>query len=126
LLHRSRRKPFRNKGPSVDLSTTQQKGAVFFSRAELDQILSLYGRQVAAGVWRDYAIDSLSDRVLFSIFRRASEVPLYQVEKRPALAQRQGAFCVRAAGGLVLKRGADLAAVLRVIEPRRVRLAAAE
>jgi hypothetical protein len=108
----------------VDLSPTQQKGAVFFSRAELEQILSLYGRQVAAGEWRDYAIDSLPDRALFSVYRRSSEAPLYQVEKRPALARKQGAFCVRDAAGLVLSGGRELGAVLLAITPRRVRVVA--
>jgi hypothetical protein len=122
LLASSRRKPFSNKGPSVDLTITQQKRAVFFERAELNQILTLYGRQVAAGAWRDYAVDSFPDRCLFSIFRRTSESPLYQVEKAPELARKQGAFCVRGAGGVILKRGHDLAAVLKVIEPKPVRL----
>jgi len=71
---------------------------------------------VAAGEWRDYAIDTLKDRAVFSVFRRASEMPLYRVEKNPKLARKQGAYQVVAAGGLVLKRGHDLTAVLRVFD----------
>lgn len=95
---------------------------VFFARPELDHILSIYGRMVAAGEWRDYAMDALPDRAVFSVYRRASEAPLYQIEKCPELARRQGAFCVRAADGRLLKRGHDLEAVLRILEPRRMRV----
>lgn len=89
---------------------------VAFDRRELNQILGIYGRMVAAGEWRDYAIDMLKDRAVFSIFRRTSEMPLFRVEKTPRLARRQGAFSVTAAGGLVMKRGQDLAQVLRVFD----------
>ncbi len=95
---------------------------VFFERAELNRILTLYGRMVARGEWRDYALDALERRAVFSIFRRASESPLYQVEKRPELARRTGAYAVIAPGALVLRRGHDLERVLRVLEPRRVRV----
>ena len=106
----------------MDLSPSTKPVKIFFERRELDRILSLYGRMVAAGEWRDYAFDALPDRALFSIFRRASEAPLYQIEKRPEFAARQGAFCVRAANGLILKRGRELEPVLRVLEPKRMRL----
>lgn len=96
---------------------------VFFRRAELDAILRVYGRMVSAGDWRDYAIDSLKDRALFSVYRRTSESPLYQIEYNPGLARRQGAFCVRGANGLILKRGHDLTAVLKVFDRQLVRLA---
>ncbi len=89
---------------------------VSFSRAELRNILDLYARKVAEGEWRDYAIDFLRDKAVFSIFRRTSEMPLYRIEKDPKLARRQGAYAVVAASGLVLKRGHDLARVLRVID----------
>ena len=89
---------------------------VTFERKELDRILRLYGRKVAAGEWRDYAIDFLKDRAVFSIFRRASEVPIYRIEKHPRLARRQGAYSVIAATGLILKRGHDLARVLRALD----------
>ena len=92
---------------------------VFFERRELNQLLGLYGRMVAAGHWRDYAIDGLKDAAVFSIFRHASETPLYRIEKRPALARRQGAWLVLAHGGLVLKRGHELAQVLRVFDRAR-------
>ena len=91
---------------------------VTFSRRELNRILDLYGRKVAAGEWRDYAIDFLKDRAVFSVFRRASEVPLYRIEKNPKLARRQGAFSVVAAGGRVLKRGHELARVLGVFDSK--------
>lgn len=93
---------------------------VRFTREELGLILNLYGRGVAEGEWRDYAIDFGRDKAVFAIHRRTSEVPLYRVEKDPKLARRQGAYAVVAASGLVLKRGHDLARVLRVLEPLRV------
>ena len=89
---------------------------VRFDRAELNRILTIYGRMVAAGEWRDYAIDFLEDAAVFSIFRRASEMPLFRVEKRPKLRDRQGMYGVVATTGLILKRGPDLAQVLRVFD----------
>jgi hypothetical protein len=89
---------------------------VTFSRRELDRILGLYGRKVAAGEWRDYAIDFLKDRAVFSVFRRASEVPLYRIEKNPRLARRQGAYSVISATGLIVRRGHELDRVLRAID----------
>jgi hypothetical protein len=89
---------------------------VTFSRHELDRILSLYGRQVAAGEWRDYAIDFLKDRAVFSVFRRASEVPIYRIEKDPRLARKQGIYSVISATGLILRRGHELDRVLLVID----------
>ncbi|MER8567168.1 DUF2794 domain-containing protein [Mesorhizobium sp. M0924] len=91
---------------------------VRFDRRELDEILKLYGRMVAANEWRDYAIDHLSDRAVFSVFRRASEVPLFQIVKDPKLARRQGAFAVIAAGGRILKRGQELGRVLNVFDAK--------
>jgi Protein of unknown function (DUF2794) len=94
---------------------------VSFDRHELRAILDLYGRKVADGEWRDYAIDFTSEKAVFSIFRRSSEVPLYRIEKDPRLARRQGAYAVVAGTGLTLKRGHDLRHVLRVIDrPVRV------
>ena len=93
-----------------------RKGEVSFNRSELDAILRLYGLAVAAGVWKDYAIDQLEDRAVFSIFRRASEMPYFRVEKKPALAQKQGAYAVLSASGQILKRGADIKAVLKILE----------
>ncbi len=89
---------------------------VTFDRQELDPILRLYGRKVAAGEWRDYAIDFLKDRAVFSIFRRASEIPIYRIEKSPKLARRQGAYSVISASGLIMRRGHELDRVLRVLD----------
>jgi len=91
---------------------------VTFDRRELSELLNLYGRMVAAGEWRDYAIDFLKDKAQFSVYRRSSEVPLYRIVKDPALARKQGAYSVIAATGLVLKRGAELSRVLRVLDKR--------
>ncbi len=91
---------------------------VAFERRELDLILRLYGRMVAANEWRDYAIDHLADRAVFSVYRRASEVPLFQIIKDPNLARRQGAFAVVAAGGRILKRGHELARVLGIFDTK--------
>ena len=99
--------------------TAPQPGAVFFERRELDRLLRLYGRMVAAGEWRDYAIDGLADAAVFSVFRRTSEAPLYRIEKHPALARKQGAWCVRGPGGLILKRGHELDQVLRLFDRGR-------
>jgi hypothetical protein len=101
----------------------QHPATVFLTRAELTQILDLYGRKVAAGEWRDYAVDFGREAAVFSVFRRASEVPLYRIEKHPRLARRQGAYQVVAATGLILKRGNDLKRVLAVLE-NGLRLAA--
>ena len=79
-------------------------------------ILNLYGRMVAAGEWRDYAMDFLKDKAVFSVYRRTSEYPLYRIEKIPRLARRQGAYSVVTVTGLVLKRGADLKRVLAVLD----------
>ncbi|HVZ30180.1 MAG TPA: DUF2794 domain-containing protein [Asticcacaulis sp.] len=92
------------------------QGPVFFERKELELILRLYGRKVAAGDWRDYSIDSLREVVVFNVFRRTSEAPLYRIEKRPALARKQGAFAVFNQAGLVLKRGRELGPVLTVLD----------
>jgi Protein of unknown function (DUF2794) len=93
---------------------------VSFTQGELRTILNLYCRQVAAGEWRDYAMDFTRDKAIFSIFRRASEMPLYRIEKDPRLARRQGAYSVIAATGLILKRGHDLDRVLRVLDKPKV------
>ena len=87
-----------------------------FSRHELNEILAVYGRKVAAGEWRDYALDMSRERAVFSIFQRASEWPVYRIEKSPKLARRQGAYSVVAATGLILKRGHELRRVLSVLE----------
>jgi hypothetical protein len=95
---------------------------VSFDRRELGTILSLYGRMVAAGEWRDYGISCLSQSAVFSVFRRTAETPLYRIEKHPALRNRQGMYMVMGMDGQVLKRGHDLAQVLRVIERKSLRV----
>ncbi|MBN9444068.1 MAG: DUF2794 domain-containing protein [Bosea sp. (in: a-proteobacteria)] len=93
-----------------------RSSTVTFDRRELSELLNLYGRMVAAGEWRDYAIDFLKDKAQFSVFRRSSEMPLYRIVKDPALARRQGAYSVVAATGLILKRGSELSRVLKVLD----------
>jgi hypothetical protein len=115
--------------PSGDSDPSELKGSgalnsypavprdqVTFNRHELDRILNLYGRMVAAGEWRDYAIDFLKDRAVFSIFRRSSEMPIYRIEKDPKLARKQGAYSVISVTGLIMKRGHELDRVLRVLD----------
>ena len=106
--------------PSPFSGTPAKSGGVpsrvTFDRHELNRILSLYGRMVAAGEWRDYGIDFLKDRAVFSIFRRASEVPIYRIVKDPRLARRQGAYSVIGASGQILRRGHELDRVLLVID----------
>lgn len=89
---------------------------ITFNRGELDAILRVYGFKVASGEWRDYAIDHLKDKAVFSIFRRASEMPMFYVEKDPALARKQGMYKIVAASGHIMKRGHELKQVLKVIE----------
>src|SRR6201988_874260 len=90
--------------------------AVTFDRRELNRIFGLYGRMVAAGEWRDSAIDFLKDKAVFSVFRRSSEMPIYRIEKNPKLARRQGAYSVVSVTGLIIKRGHELERVLRVLD----------
>jgi hypothetical protein len=94
---------------------------VMFDRAELSVILTLYGRMVAAGEWRDYGISSLRDCAVFSVFRRTAENPLYRIEKHPRLRARQGMYAVVGMDGQILKRGHDLRTVLRVLERKLIR-----
>lgn len=113
----------------TDISSTapfsaahQPRLPVAFYRDELGQILNIYGRMVSAGEWRDYCIDTTMDEAIFAVFRRASEMPLYRIVKRPELARRQGAYAVIAMDGRILKRGHDLATVLRLFERRLLKL----
>lgn len=94
---------------------------VAFHRTELSVILSLYGRMVAAGEWRDYGISHLRDMAVFSVFRRTAENPLYRIEKRPKLRNKQGMYAVIGMDGQILKRGHDLKTVLRVLERKLIR-----
>ena len=95
---------------------------VTFDRPELNRILTVYGRMVAAGEWRDYALDFLEEVAVFSIFRHASEMPLYRIEKRPKLKAKQGQYSVIAAGGVILKRGQELAQVLKVFDGKLMKV----
>jgi hypothetical protein len=103
-------------GESPGTSPFAPASRVTFDRRELNRIFGLYGRKVAAGEWRDYAIDFLKDRAVFSVFRRACEVPLYRIEKNPKSARRHGAYCIISATGLIVRRGHELDRVLRAID----------
>lgn len=92
---------------------------VFFERRELERLLRLYGRMVAAGEWRDYGMDSLRDCAVFSVFRRSAEAPLYRIEKHPGLARKQGAWAVVGEGGHIMRRGHELEQVLRFFDRGR-------
>ena len=96
-----------------------RQAGIFFERRELERLLRLYGRMVAAGEWRDYGMDALTDSAVFSVFRRTSEAPLYRIEKRPALARRQGAWAIIGQGDHILRRGHDLEQVLRFFDKGR-------
>lgn len=98
-----------------------QQDRVAFDRAELGVILSVYGRMVAAGEWRDYGMSFLREVAVFSVFRRAAEHPLYRIEKRPKLRAAQGQYSVIGMDGRILKRGHDLPNVLRVLERKLIR-----
>src|ERR1700756_1028697 len=103
-------------GEAATASPPAAAPRVTFDRRELNRIFGLYGRKVAAGEWRDYAIDFLRDRAVFSVFRRACEVPIYRIEKNPKLARRQGSYSVISATGLIVRRGHELERVLRALD----------
>ena len=115
------RTPAPSQAPAPAQSQHSAPSVVSFDRSELREILNLYGRKVAAGEWRDYAMDFNPDKAIFSIYRRTSEYPLYRIEKNPGLARKQGAYSVVAATGLILRRGSDLARVISVLD-RKVKL----
>lgn len=96
---------------------------VSFHRRELGDILSIYGQLVAAGEWRDYAINTGRDAATFSVFRRMGETPAYRIEKRPKNAAKQGAYCIFGSDGRVLKRGSDLKRTLRIFNRKLLKLA---
>jgi hypothetical protein len=104
-------------------AAAQRLAAATFTREELGKILNVYGQFVAAGEWRDYAIDHLKDAAVFSVFRRASEAPIYRIEKRPRCARAQGQWMVVTMTGMILKRGHELPAVLRAFDRLRLKLA---
>jgi hypothetical protein len=101
---------------AASAAATAAAARVTFDRRELDRIFGLYGRKVAEGEWRDYAIDFLYDRAVFSVFQRSCEVPVYRIEKNPKLARRHGAYSVISASGLIVRRGPELDPVLRAID----------
>ena len=101
---------------AANQATGSLPNRVTFNRFELNRILNLYGRMVADGEWRDYAIDFLKDRAVFSVFRRAAEVPIYRIEKDPRLARKQGMYSVISSTGLILRRGQELDRVLLAID----------
>ncbi|MGB5077529.1 MAG: DUF2794 domain-containing protein [Sphingorhabdus sp.] len=105
--------------------TASRPRQVGFERHELGQILSLYGRMVAAGKWRDYAIDLGRDAAVFSAFRRAAERPEYRIEKRPDLRLKQGMWVLVGEGGTILKRGHELGPVLAPVERKLMKLVSA-
>jgi len=101
----------------IALAARNPSPPVSFNRRELNEIFEVYGRKVADGEWRDYAIDQTRERAVFSIFRRTCEVPLYRIVKQPRQPRRQGSYSLVAATGLIVKRGHDLGNVLRVLDP---------
>lgn len=109
--------PIRLDLPFPQPSQQRAPSIVSFDRRELGLILNVYGKKVASGEWRDYALDMLGERALFSIYKRASERPLFVIEKNPKLARKQGQYMVLSTEGRILKRGHDLANVLRVLDP---------
>ena len=112
-----------NKFVPIDKYVNQSyENSIHFHRTELSPIISLYGRMVAAGEWRDYGISSLKEVAIFSIFRRAAEHPIYTIEKRPKLKSKQGMYSVVGMDGHILKRGSDLKAVLQVLERKLIKL----
>lgn len=100
---------------------SQTPDQVAFHRTELSVILSLYGRMVAAGEWRDYGISCLREVAVFSIFRRTAEHPLYRIEKRPKNRMKQGQYSVVSMDGQIMKRGNDLKSVLAVLNKVLIR-----
>lgn len=103
-------------------TVSAREDTIMFDRPELDAILNVYGRLVASGDCKDYAIDGLADRAIFSIFRRASEFPLYRIEKTPGNARKQGAWKILAPGGAILKRGHELAPLLKFFDRKRFQI----
>ena len=100
----------------------QTPARIMWTRGELNDLLGCYGRHVAAGTWRDYAIDDGPEHASFSVFRHSSEVPLYIIEKIPALRRKQGEYCVRGMDKRVLRRGHTLDALLRFFDRKSLRV----
>ncbi len=119
LRHGESRSVDTNSSVVVDLREYKQSKdplPVTFHRRELDAILWIYGRMVGEGEWRDYAIDHLKDKAVFSVFKRSGEMPLFRIEKNPKLSAKQGAFSIISTNGMILKRGHELSQVLKVFD----------
>jgi len=99
-------------------SPASAQSVVGFDRRELQAIFNLYGRMVAQGDWRDYAMDFMPTRAIFSIFRRSGEAAYYRIVKEPKAARKQGAYSIVMQTGLILKRGPDLARLLGALEKK--------
>ncbi len=117
-----RREAAHSRHMNIQSPSRSTDNRISFDRRELSVILSLYGRMVAAGEWRDYGISCLRDSAVFSVFRRTAENPLYRIEKHPHLRNRQGMYVVVGMDGQILKRGPDLAQVLKVLERKLLRV----
>ncbi|NKN36933.1 DUF2794 domain-containing protein [Agrobacterium sp. a22-2] len=118
-LQRGEHRPDNRSAHVVDIGEYRQSLdplPVTFHRKELDAILWIYGRMVGEGEWRDYALDHLKDKAVFSVFKRSGEMPLYRIEKNPKLAAKQGAYSVVNTSGMILKRGHDLRQVLKIFD----------
>ena len=126
FLRAENRSSARTASWSGHAGTAYAATAVRFDRAELNRILTIYGRMVAAGEWRDYALDFVEERAAFSIYRRSSERPLYTVEKRPKLKAKQGQYAVIDAAGQILKRGHELENVLRIFDSKLIKALSAK
>lgn len=98
------------------VSDGESASLTYFHRRELHLILNVYGRMVSTGIWKDYAIDTLKDEAVFSIFKRSTEMPVYRIVKQPALAHKQGVWRITSISGQILKRGKDLAALLKYFD----------
>ena len=120
----SRRRPKQAASLPANHPANQHKQPlqISFTRAELMVILNIYGRMVAAGEWRDYAIDTLKDRAVFSIFRRTGEMPIYRIEKNPKFARKQGAYSLTSQQGLILKRGQELSTIIKLLNQKLLKI----
>ncbi len=110
-----------NMQPPIPFVSQSAPDLVTFDRAELNAILRLYGQMVAAGEWRDYGISNLTEAAIFCVFRRTTENPLFRIEKRPKLRAKQGMYSVVGMDGQILRRGHELAQVLRILEAKLIR-----
>ena len=107
---------------STQMAQQRSNTPVYFERLEMDAIMDVYGRMVAAGEWRDYALNMHKDRAIFSIFKRAAEMPIYRIEKQPALARKQGAWSIISPEGVILKRGHNVQNLLAFFARRKFRI----